>query len=410
MQTNWAGNHVYRAARLEAPGSVAELQELVASQKRVRALGSRHSFTDIADTDGVLVSLANLPDTVELDEPGRSVTVGGGVRYGHVAEELQQRGWAMANMASLPHISVAGAVATGTHGSGDRNGSLAAAVSAVEAVGPSGDIYRLQRGDADFEGSVVALGALGIVTALTLDIEPTFDVRQDVFTDLPWPVVEQSFDDITGSAYSVSLFTDWTADSVQQVWMKSRGDASPAHLFGAVPATATLHMLRGGATESVTEQGGVTGPWHERLPHFRMAFTPSRGEELQSEYFVPRRHAQAAFAALRRLGPRMAPLLQVGEIRTVARDSLWLSGAYEEDVVGFHFTWVRDPEAVYAVLPAIEAELLPLHARPHWGKCFTASRDQLLAVYPRLTDFVALRAKVDPEGKFGNAFLERVLG
>ena len=192
MQTNWAGNHVYRAARLEEPGSVAELQELVASHERVRALGSRHSFTDIADTDGVLVSLANLPDDVDISEPGRSVTVGGGVLYGHVAESLQQRGWAMANMASLPHISVAGAVATGTHGSGDRNGSLAAAVSAVEAVGPSGEIYRLQRGDADFAGSVVALGALGIVTALTLDIEPSFDVRQDVFTDLPWPVVEQT--------------------------------------------------------------------------------------------------------------------------------------------------------------------------------------------------------------------------
>ena len=316
----------------------------------------------------------------------------------------------MANMASLPHISVAGAVATGTHGSGDGNGSLAAAVSAVAAVGPSGDIYRLQRGDSDFEGSVVGLGALGIVTALTLDIEPTFEVRQDVFTDLPWSVVEQSLDDITGRAYSVSLFTDWTADSVQQVWMKSRGTAPPADLVGAVPAAETLHMLRGGVAESVTEQGGVTGPWHERLPHFRMAFTPSRGEELQTEYFVPRRHAQAAFAALRRLGPRMAPLLQVGEIRTVAGDGLWLSGAYGEDVVGLHFTWIRDPQAVYAILPAIEAELLPLQARPHWGKCFSASRDELLAVHPRLTDFGALRTRVDPEGKFGNAFLERVLG
>jgi xylitol oxidase len=410
MQTNWAGNHVYRAARLEKPGSVAELQELVASHERVRALGSRHSFTDIADTDGVLVSLANLPDDVELDEPGRSVTVGGGVLYGHVAEALQERGWAMANMASLPHISVAGAVATGTHGSGDGNGSLAAAVSAVAAVGPSGDIYRLQRGDPDFEGSVVGLGAWGIVTALTLDIEPTFEVRQDVFTDLPWSVVEQSLDDITGRAYSVSLFTDWTADSVQQVWMKSRGTVPPADLVGAVPAAETLHMLRGGVAESVTEQGGVTGPWHQRLPHFRMAFTPSRGEELQTEYFVPRRHAQAAFAALRRLGPRMAPLLQVGEIRTVAGDGLWLSGAYGEDVVGLHFTWIRDPQAVYAILPAIEAELLPLQARPHWGKCFSASRDELLAVHPRLTDFGAMRTRVDPEGKFGNAFLERVLG
>jgi xylitol oxidase len=389
---------------------VAELQELVASHRHVRALGSRHCFTDIADTEGVLVSLANLPHEVELDESHRSVRVGGGVLYGRVAEALHAGGWALANMASLPHISVAGAVATGTHGSGDRNRSLSAAVSAVEVVGPSGETYRLQRGSADFEGSVVALGALGIVTGLTLDIEPTFEVRQDVYTDLPWHVVEQSFDEITAGAYSVSLFTDWVADSVQQLWLKNRGAAPQADFFGAVPATTTLHMLRGGAAESVTEQGGVVGPWHERLPHFRMAFTPSRGEELQSEYFVPRRRAQEAFAALRRLGLRMAPLLQIGEIRTIARDDLWLSGAYGEDVVGLHFTWIRDVPGVYAVLPAIEAELLPLGARPHWGKCFAATRGQLAAVHPRLGDFQDLRKKIDPDGKFGNAFLDRVIG
>lgn len=410
MQTNWAGNHAYRAAGIVEPRSVAELQEVVASHERVRALGSRHSFNDIADTDGVLVSTRGLPQAIAVDAEACSITVGGGALYGAVAEALQTQGWALANLASLPHISIAGAVATGTHGSGDRNGSLSAAVRALEIVGPSGELRRLSRGQPDFDGSVVALGALGIVTRVSLDIEPTFEVRQDVFTGLPWQAVEESFDAITSSAYSVSLFTDWTSPSVNQVWLKSRGDVSPGDFFGATRAAAPLHMLRGAPIEALTEQGGMVGSWNERLPHFRMGFTPSRGEELQSEYLVPRANAAPAIAALRRLGPRMAHLLQACELRTVAGDTLWLSGAYGGDVVALHFTWTRDPAAVNAVLPDLEAALTPLGARPHWGKCFVASRHELEAQYPRFDDFLQLQRREDPDGKFSNAFLERTLG
>ncbi|MEV0608283.1 FAD-binding protein [Polymorphospora rubra] len=409
METNWAGNHTYRAAGVCEPASVDELREVVARENRVRALGSRHSFTDIGDTAGLLVSLAGLPADVEIDPDRRQVTVGGGARYGEVAEALHAKGWALANLASLPHISVAGAVATGTHGSGDRNGSLATAVAAVEIVGPDGAVRRLTRADPDFDGSVVALGALGIVARLTLDIEPAYDVRQTVYTGLSWDAVLADLDAVTAGAYSVSLFTDWVGDRVDQVWLKSRAGEPPADFFGATRADATRHMLAGADVAAVTGQHGVPGPWHERLPHFRMAFTPSRGEELQSEYLVPRRHAATAITELRRLGPRLAPVLQVGEIRTVAADRLWLSGAYGTDVVALHFTWVRDTPAVYGVLPAIEAALLPLGARPHWGKCFVASGAQLRAVYPRLDDFTRLRDRVDPTGKFGNALLDRVL-
>ena len=417
VETNWAGNHTYRS-RIERVSSVEQVQEVVAAARRVRALGSRHSFTDLTDItdaeDGVLVSLAEIPTTVEIDAVARTARVTGRAAYGEVATRLQADGWALANLASLPHISVAGAVSTGTHGSGVGNGSLATAVAALEIVGPDGALRRVARGDADFEGSVVALGALGVVTAVTLDIEPTFEVRQDVFTGLGWQALADNLEAVTAGAYSVSLFTHWTAAGFEQVWLKSRvddgGAEPPRELFGALSATSTMHMLDGGETAAVTEQGGVPGPWLERLPHFRMDVTPSRGEELQSEYLLPREHTLEAVARLRAIAEVMAPVLMVTELRTVAADRHWLSGAQGRDVVGVHFTWVRDVERVYAVLPHIERALLPLGARPHWGKCFVAQAPQIEPLYPRLGDFRALRDRVDPERTFGNRFLDRVIG
>ncbi|MDG4825853.1 FAD-binding protein [Asanoa sp. WMMD1127] len=407
MEFNWARSHEYGAARLARPSTVDEARELVAGADRVRALGTRHSFTGIADTTGLLLATGGLPADLVLDESDRSVTVGAGARYGEVAVELDARGWALATMASLPHISVAGAVATGTHGSGDRTGSLAAGVRALEVIGPDGALRRVARGEPDFPGSVVALGALGVVTRVTLDVEPSYVVRQAVYRDLPWSLASTSLDALTGAAYSVSLFLDWGTDRIAQVWLKSRGEL-PEALFGVAAADEPVHMLAGATTEAVTGQQGVPGPWHERLPHFRLAFTPSRGEELQSEYLVPRGSVQEAFASLRPLGPRISRVLQISEIRTVAADDLWLSGAYGTDVVGIHFTWVKDAESVYALLPDIEAALLPLGARPHWGKCFATT--DVAGLYPRMADFRALRARVDPTGKFGNSMVDRLLG
>jgi xylitol oxidase len=409
METNWAGNHAYAGSRLARPASLDELAEVVGAASRVRAIGSRHSFTDIVDSD-VLVSLEALPTVFDLDRAAGTVTVGGGARYGDVSRALHERGWALANLASLPHISVAGAVATGTHGSGDSNASLATAVGALSLMDGSGASRTVRRGDPDFAGTVVGLGALGIVTSLTLDIEPAYDVRQDVWTDLPYAVVADHFDEVTASGYSVSLFTDFSAAGFSQAWVKSRAAEAPDDFFGARRATKELHPDIGAVAENVTQQGGIVGPWLERLPHFRLEFTPSHGAELQSEYLVPRAQALAALDAIRALRPRLDGLLRVGELRTVAADDLWLSCAYGTDVVGFHLTWVLDEPGVYAVLPDLEAALLPLGARPHWGKCFVATVTDLEALYPRLGDFRALRDRVDAERTFGNAFLDRVIG
>jgi xylitol oxidase len=407
QERNWAGSYTYRA-RVVRARSVDEVQALVAGHGRVRALGTRHSFNDVADTDGVLVSLADLPVALEIDESRRSVSVSGSTTFHVLSRELHRAGWALATMASLPHISVAGAVATGTHGSGRRVKSLASMVSALEIVQGDGELRRIDRGDPDFAGSVVSLGALGVVTRVTLDLVPTFDLRQSVWLDLPWDAAAD-LDTVMGSGYSVSLFTTWTGPSIAQVWVKGPADAPPPDLHPARRAASTVHMIPGMSTSAVTGQLGVVGPWHERLPHFRPSFTPSSGAELQSEYLVPVARAHEAIAGLRARAEQIAPLLQVSEIRTVAADDLWLSGAHDTDVLALHFTWLPEWTAVHALLPELESLLLPLGARPHWGKCFTATRAELAAAYPMLDRFAELRGRCDPDRKFDNAFLARIL-
>jgi alditol oxidase len=392
---NWAGNYEYRAETVHRPGSVEELQEIVSRAPRIRALGSRHSFTDIGDSDE-LVALDGLPGDVETGDG--TVTVPGHLRYGDVAERLEPAGLALHNLGSLPHISVAGAIATATHGSG--TGNLATAVAGLELVTSSGELLTVRRGDQDFDGMVVSLGALGVVTRVTLDAEPAYEIRQRVFEGLPWEAVP----DVFGAGYSVSVFTLWN-ETADQVWVKSRGEP-PAELEGATPAQADVHPL-GLDPVHATRQLAVPGAWSDRLPHFRMEFTPSAGEEIQSEYHVPREHAAAAIEAVRRLGDALRPALQIAEIRTVDADALWLSPQYGQDTIGFHFTWKREPELVVRLAGALEVALGPFAPRPHWGKVFLAGSATIADRYERLADFRQLVERLDPRGAFRNDWLER---
>lgn len=404
MTTNWAGNITFSARQLHRPRSVAEIQELVAGSDRVRVLGSGHSFNRIADTEGDLLVLSDLPGGVTVDASARTAAVSGGVRYAELYQALYAEGLALPNTGSLPHISVAGAASTGTHGSGDGNRNLSNTVVAVELVTADGSLVTYRRGDPDFPGTVLALGALGVVTSLTVEAVPAYEVRQDVFLDLPRSRFDPAMDEVLGSAYSVSAFLDWRSDVVSQVWLKQRLPGSLADLraYGAEPATGQVHPVHGDP-EHATRQLGVPGPWHERMPHFRIEFTPSSGEELQSEYLVPRPHALEALHALDGLSDALAAVLQVAEIRTVAADDLWLSPCFETDVVAFHFTWNPDWRAVSPVLSAVEDRLGPYAARPHWGKLFHTLPKHL---FPRLPDFRRLRAGLDPAGKFGNALVD----
>lgn len=416
-ELNWAANYRYTAQRLQRPETLEQLQELVRTSRKVKALGSRHSFNHIADTSDDLISLERMDRILELDPQRRTVTVEGGVRYGPLAQYLHREGYALHNMASLPHISVVGACATATHGSGDRNGNLASKVVGLQLVSADGELHRFARehNTSHFDGLPVHLGALGIITQITLEIEPSFDVQQDIFEQLPLSELEAHFDEIMTSAYSVSLFTDWWSDTINQLWLKRRiaAEGLPvlgATLFGAKAAARQVHPIVELPAEPVTTQLGVPGPWCDRLPHFRMEFTPSSGEELQSEYFVTRRHALDAIHALNAIRGTLAPLLQISEIRSIAADTLWMSPCYQQDSIAFHFTWKKDWDAVRQVLPQIESVLEPFNARPHWGKLFTMDAEHVQSLYERLPDFQQLMQRYDPEGKFRNPFLEEYIG
>ncbi|MFF4832858.1 FAD-binding protein [Streptomyces sp. NPDC001315] len=408
--SNWAGNITYAAKEVHRPSSSAAVCSIVAASARVRVLGSGHSFNEIVTPggEGVLLSLDALPAEVDVDTAARTVRVGGGVRYAELARQVHGHGLALPNMASLPHISVAGSVATGTHGSGVGNGPLAAAVREVEIVTADGSTLVIGRGDERFGGAVTSLGALGVVTALVLDLEPAFEVEQHLFTELPLAGLD--FETVASAAYSVSLFTDWREPGFRQVWLKRRSDQPLADFPWAAPATEALHPVPGMPAVNCTEQFGVPGPWHERLPHFRAEFTPSSGAELQSEYLLPRARALDALHALDAIRAVVAPVLQTCEVRTVAADEQWLSPAYGRDTVALHFTWVEDTDVVLPVVRRVEEALDAFEPRPHWGKVFAVPADVLRGRYPRLGDFRALVRELDPAGKFTNVFVRDVLG
>ncbi len=410
--TNWAGNLVYSTDRLNAVNSIQRVQQYVKRENNLKVLGTRHCFNNIADSTHHLLSLKSMDQVIQLDTHASTVTIEAGITYGQLSPYLHNKGFALHNLASLPHISVAGACSTATHGSGEKNGNLATAVSALEFVNAAGEVVKLSRQqDRDtFPGAVVGLGALGVITKLTLNLQPTFLVRQYVYENLPVDEFKEHFGEIEASAYSVSLFTDWQKKRMNEVWIKSRVDngksfdAAPT-FFGATRATKNLHPIAELSAENCTEQMGVPGPWYERLPHFKMGFTPSAGKELQSEYFVPREHAVEAILAIERLRDQITPHLLISEIRAIAADDLWMSPCYKQSCVTIHFTWKQDWPAVSKLLPAIEKELAPFRARPHWGKLFTTSPAVLKSIYGKLPDFTKLAALYDPRGKFRNDFL-----
>ena len=440
---NWSGNQRHEFSRVHRPATLAAVQAAVRGAARVKAAGSLHSFNSSAGPCGegselILLSALAAASPPELDaaaKPAPTLTVSAGATYGEVFRFLAATPFALHNSASLPHISVGGSVATATHGSGARNGNLSTGVVALELVTADGEVLRVSRAShgAAFDGFVVHLGALGVVTRVTLALVPAFRLRQDCFENLPMERVlgamggsgggsgvggGDALARVMAAGYSVSLFTTWRGPVFEQVWRKSLpaelapecagGDgergAAPEEFFGAVRARAKLHPC-GVPPEPCTEQLGAVGAWHERLPHFLFEFQPSVGEELQSEFFVSRDDAPAALRAVFALRAEISPILYITEVRSIARDSLWMSPEFERDSVAIHFTWKFEETKVAAVVPKIEAALAPFAARPHWGKLFSVPAAELERRYPRLAEFRALRRSLDPSGKFLNSYL-----
>jgi alditol oxidase len=405
-RTNWAGNVVFAGARLHRPDTIDDLRRIVARSGRVRALGSGHSFSGIVDTAGDLVLLDGLPRELRIDSTHSTVTVSAGTSYTELSTELQRAGLALANMASIPDLSIAGACATGTHGSGDDHRVLAASVVALQLVVSDGALVEL-RLDADrttFLGSVVALGALGIVIGLTLDVEPAYEMSQRVHLGVPLQEIHDQLDAVFSAGYSVSAFTDWCSGEAN-VWVKRRVDRPVPNWTVGRQASRGVHPIPGMSPDLCTEQLGAVGPWHERLPHFRPGPARGAGNELQSEVFVPRLVAQQAIAALSDMGSVFGTALRISEIRTVRADDLWLSPAYGRDSVAFHFTWTGNAAAVVPLVAAIEERLAPLDPRPHWGKISTMAPQTVIASYERAPDFAQLMVELDPTCTFRNDFV-----
>jgi xylitol oxidase len=410
-RTNWSGNYHYSTKDVLQPATLSEVQDAVRSVAGLRALGTRHSFNGIADSQIAQISTLKLRD-VTVDPKAGTATVGAGIRYGDLAVILDAKGFALHNMASLPHISVGGACATATHGSGLRNGNLSTAVNAIQFVAADGSIKTLFRDkDGDrFAGAVVGLGSLGVVTHVTLAIEPRYEMTQVVYQNLPFSELESHLADIMGAGYSVSLFTDWQNGHADEVWIKRRvdqGGAStpPARFYNATLATKKLHPIPGHSGDACTDQLNSVGPWYERLPHFKMNFTPSSGHELQTEFLVPFDRGYEAIRAVETLRDSITPHLYITELRAIAADNLWMSMAYRRTSLAIHFTWKLEPDAVMGLIPRIEAKLAPYGARPHWAKLFTMETAEIAPLYPRIRDFRDLALEFDPNGKFRNRYI-----
>jgi len=405
---NWAGNHRFQATQVHRPTSVDELCGLLKAGDNLRAIGSRHSFTDVNDANAIIDG-SELPEVFAVDHDAMTVTVSSAMTYTRCAALLSPHRLALHNLASLPHITVAGATATATHGSGSGNGNLATAVRAIEIATSTGELISLARGDDDFDGAVVSLGALGVATLLTVAVQPSFDLAQTVYEGLPWSTLTDSFDDVFAAGYSVSAFTRYANDSVETIWVKQdSADAACDDFFGASPAQVAHHPIPGHDGAGCTRQFGVAGPWHERLPHFEADAIPSIGAEIQSEFFVSIEHAADAIEALREAYGDLDDAMYVSEIRTVAADDLWMSPQCGQSTVAFHFTWKPDQAAAAHAAATVATALAPFAPRPHWGKVFPWS--MLTAqTYERAGDFIALAERLDPRGAFRNEWFERLV-
>jgi xylitol oxidase len=409
---NWAANYTFTAMRLHRPASIGDVQRVVAASPKIRAIGARHSFNGIADTTADQIDLCGIDPDIVIDRQRMTVTAGAGISYGGLSSFLHREGFALDNLASLSQISVAGAISTATHGSGDGNKALSSRVVGLELVLADGSVQRIERGQADFDGMVVGLGAFGIVTRVTLAIEPTFDIRQDAFVDLPWDELLARFDVISSAAYSFSIFTKWSGPMANRIWLKTRLATTPAGEFDVsklglkqglpytVPATVENPL-------AILNPFDVPGPWCDRLTHTRHDVSPPPADQIQSEYLIPRPQFGKAVAIIRAMAPRIDALLHATEIRTVAADEFWLSPFYRQDSVAIHFTWKKQIDAVDAITKELEAALIPLGAKPHWGKVIHADAAALAPLYPRMADFRSCARRCDPAGKFRNAYLEK---
>jgi len=408
---NWAGNLTFSAKEYIEIDSISKLQSIVSKASGVKVLATGHSFNDIADTNQTQISIKNLSNKIEIDSIKKVVLVPAGMQYADVCRYLETKGWALFNTASLGEITVAGAMLTGTHGSGSNNPVLSDCVEGIEMVLESGEIFNISREDSDeFFGFVISLGALGVFTKLKLKIVESFSIKQFVYENIGIQSISENFDDVFDKSYSVSYFSNWKKNSTGQIWMKFLDNNNfpqlPSVWLDGNIANANQHPVKVNDPSPCTDQMGVSGKWLYRLPHFKLDSSPASGDEVQTEYLVDRAYVSHYIDELSNIGDEIAARVYATEIRTIKADDLWLSGAHGRQTVGFHFTWKKS-DSLQTFLPKIEEILGNHNGRPHWGKLFSTPRENLIGRYPKYSNFEDLLKKYDPNKKFRNSFINR---
>ena len=429
---NWAKT-VYYNHTIHYPKTVEEIQHILQYHAKIRVLGSMHSFNNITklpqEFNGVYISMSNMNQVIKCCR-GERVTIQPGITFGELGEYLHERNFGFHNMASLPHITVGGAISTGTHGAGVFNGNLASHVMQVKLISADGKLrtYRIGQ-DPEFQHIPVSFGLAGIIVEIELDIVPDYDIQQCIYENLPFNTIKKSdYKTAFSSAYSFSIFTQWKNRKFTSIWAKYRlrkgrnGNEESImidcpDMNKIKPSSNKVHPLPGGDTSFVS--GGIgknyKEPGYVGLPHFLMEGVPSQGEELQSEYFVSSHMFDVVIEVLFHHfeeNPKLYDLLYVSEMRFVAGDKLTLSPQHVlGSSIGFHFTWKKEFDQVVDALKGIENVLKPYNALPHMGKLFTMTGRELEGKYGQrnLRAFQSFVAPLDPLKKFVNPFLQNLI-
>jgi FAD-linked oxidoreductase len=426
---NWAGNQRAAARRVVRPTGAADIAELVGAARAagdtVRAVGAGHSFTGAAATDGIRLELPTDGGPVSIDGAARQVTVPAGMPLHRLNALLAAAGLAMPNLGDIDRQTVAGAISTGTHGTGGRLGGLATFVSGLELVTGTGETVRCSA-DSDpdlFDAARVSVGALGVLTEVTLSCVDAFTLRAD---ERPLPLAEvlSTLDELVAANDHFEFYwfpytgralvkrnnrvTDGSARPLPR-WRGFLDDELLSNsVFGAVCRLARraprLVPTINGVSARALGARTYTAPSHE------VFCTPRRVRFVEMEYAVPRAALPAAFAGLRRAVERCGtPVVFPVEVRVAAADGVWLSTSYGRDsaYVAVH-QYAGMPYEPY--FREVEAVMRDLDGRPHWGKLHTRNAASLDAAYPRFGDFLAVRDRLDPDRVFVNDYTRQVFG
>uniref|UniRef100_A0A915D0Y3 FAD-binding PCMH-type domain-containing protein n=1 Tax=Ditylenchus dipsaci TaxID=166011 RepID=A0A915D0Y3_9BILA len=414
---NWGGNFNFSTQDIKYPTTTAGVQQLVKECKgKIRPVGTRHSFSEIANTNDTLICLVHMNLILSVDPSVPSVTVQAGITYTDLIPFLQSIGLAIPMMASLGEISIAGAINTAVHGSGAGIGNLATQVLGLQMVLADGSVVQYSKGQNDTElaAATVGLGALGIVTQVTLQAQPTYNLAINVFENMDMSVLDTQLYNITHSGYAINMWSTFgTPGVLDQVWITTKVDSNGVNaygnvsqLYGAPAATAQSSPIAALPPTYVVPQMGIVGPYYERLTDYDLGLSGQEGQQTQSEYYVDFDDFVPALKALQTLSAEINAVVYVALFRITEKDELWMSPQYKKTTMAIHFSWQPKLDQVMALLPKIEAALAPFNPIPHWGKLYTLKPEQYLPLLPKYPEWREQVELHDPTHKFRNKWLE----